>query len=77
MAAEIEVVLRYCLFDLIYESTERRSVTKQKGKKTLTLSGTLKNVFSGKLLGLVQEETLVVFNFLHTHATGDREDNVG
>ena len=37
--------------------------------------GRLKNVFSGKQLGLAQEETLVVF--LHTwHATQNCEDNV-
>ena len=41
---------------------------KRKGRNILTLSGRLKNVFSGKQLGLGQEETLVVF--LHTHATG-------
>ena len=33
----------------------------KKGEKTLTPSGRLKNVFSGRQLGLVQEETLVVF----------------
>ena len=36
-------------------------MTRQKGRKTLTPSGRLKNVFSGRQLGLVQEETLVVF----------------
>ena len=34
---------------------------KRKGRKILTLSGRLKNVFSGKQFGLDQEETLVVF----------------
>ena len=34
---------------------------KKIGRKHLTMSGRLKNVFSGKQLGLVQEETLVVF----------------
>ena len=34
---------------------------KRKGRNILTLSGRLKNVFSGKQLGLGQEETLVVF----------------
>ena len=37
----------------------------------LTPSGRLKNVFSGRQLGLVQEETLN--SFPHTHATGLRE----
>ena len=36
-------------------------MTKQKGRAILTLSGRPKNVFSGRQLGLVQEETLVVF----------------
>ena len=45
----IEMVLRYCLFDL------------RNYRETLTPSGRLKNVFSGRQLGLVQEETLVVF----------------
>ena len=35
--------------------------SKRKRANNLTLSGRLKNVFSGKQLGLVQEETLVVF----------------
>ena len=59
MAAE----LKWC-YDITYlicEITERRAVTRQKGRKILTLSGRLKNVFSGRQLGLVQEETLVVF----------------
>ena len=34
---------------------------KRKGRKNLTLSGRLKNVFCGKQFGLDQEETLVVF----------------
>ena len=54
-----ETVLRYCFF--IYEITERRAVTRQKGRKPRTPRGRLKNVFSGRQLGLVQEETLVVF----------------
>ena len=55
------MVLRYCFVYLIYEITERRAVTRQKGRKTLTPSGRLKNDFSGRQLGLVQEETVVVF----------------
>ena len=50
------MVLRYCSFD---PNTERRAVTKQKGRKILTPSGRLKNVFSVRQLGLVLEETLV------------------
>ena len=49
------------LLFLIYEITERRAVTRQKRATTLTPSGRLKNIFSGRQLGLVQEETLVVF----------------
>ena len=55
--------LKYC-YDvtyLIYEMTERRVVTRQKGRKTHTPSGRLKNVFSGRQMDLFQEETLVVF----------------
>ena len=59
MAAELKWC--YDIVYLIYEITERRAVTKTKGRKTLTSSGILKNVFSGRQLGLVQEETLVVF----------------
>ena len=43
------------------EITERGAVTKGKGRKTLKPIGRMKNVFSGRQLGLVQEETLVVF----------------
>ena len=54
-----------CLFDLRIFSFERNyrawSRDKRKGRKTLTLTGRLENVFSGRQLGLVQEETLVVF----------------
>ena len=68
----IEMVPRYCFSDL--RNHRAKSRDKTKGRKNLTLSGRLKNVFSGKQLGFVQEETLVIF---HTHATGDRrEDNV-
>ena len=60
MAAELKWC--YDIVYLIYEITERRAVTRQKkGRTTLTPSGRLKNVFSGRQLGLVQEETLVVF----------------
>ena len=58
----------YDIAHLIYEITERKAVTRQKGRKTLTPSGRLKNVFSGRQLGLVQEETLVVF---YTHMPRD------
>ena len=55
--------LKWCydIAYLIYEISERSAVTRQKGRNTLTPSGRLKNVFSGRQLGLVQEETLVVF----------------
>ena len=53
----IGMMLRYCLFDL--RITVHRDVAK--GRKNLTPSGRLKNVFSRRQLGLVQEETLVVF----------------
>ena len=70
MAADLKWC--YDVVYLIYEITERRAVTRQKGE-TITPSGRLKN--GGRQLGLVQEQTLVV---LHTrNATGDREDNVG
>ena len=59
MAAELKWC--YDIVYLIYEITERRAVTSNRAQKNLTLSGRLKNVFSGKQLGLVQEETLVVF----------------
>ena len=59
MAAELKWC--YDIAYLIYEITERRAVTRQEGRKILTPSGRLKNVFSGRQLGLVQEETLVVF----------------
>ena len=45
---------------LICEFTERGFVTQGKCK-ILTPSGRLENVFSGRLLGLVQEDTLAVF----------------
>ena len=47
---------------------------RKRAKTFLAPSGRLKNVFSGRQLGLVQEETLVVFYTMH--ATGDREDNM-
>ena len=56
----IEMVLRFCLID--HEITERGAVTRRKKRKTRTPSGRLKNVLSGRQLGLVQEETLVVFH---------------
>ena len=59
MAAELKWC--YDIIYLIYEITERIAVTKQKGRNILTQCGRLKNIFSGKQLGLVQEETLVVF----------------
>ena len=59
MAAELTRC--YDIAYLINEIAERRAVTRQKGRKTLTPSGRLKNVFSGRQLGFVQEETLVVF----------------
>ena len=54
------MMLRFCF--LIYEITRRRAVTRQKGRKILTPSGRLENVFSGRQLGLVKEEMLVVFH---------------
>ena len=60
MAAELKWCYDIAYFS--YEITERRAVTRQKGRKIPTRSGRLKNVFSGSQLGLVQEETLVVFN---------------
>ena len=60
MAADLKWC--YDIAYLIYEITERRAVTRQKkGEKTLTPSGRLENVFSGRQVGLVQEETPVVF----------------
>ena len=59
MAADLK--WSYDIAFLTYEITERRAVTRQKGRKTFTPSGRLKNVFSGRQLGLVQEETRVVF----------------
>ena len=56
-----ELTWCYDIAHLIYEITERRAVTRQKGRKVLAPSGRLKNVFSGRQLGLVQEETLEVF----------------
>ena len=53
------MVLRYCFFDL--RNYPAWSRDKTKGRKNLTLSGRLKNVCSGRQLGPVQEETLVVF----------------
>ena len=38
-----------------------KALNKRKGRKILALSGRLKNVFSRRQLGLVQEETLVAF----------------
>ena len=70
MAAEMK--WSYDIVYLIYEITKRGAVTKQKKAKNSDTEQ--KKVFSGRQLGLVQEETLVV---LYTHATGDREDNVG
>ena len=54
----IEMVLRYCLFDV--RNCRAWSRDKTNERKTPTPSGRLKNVFSGRQLGLVQEETLVV-----------------
>ena len=59
MAADLKWY--YDIAYLIYEITERGAVIRQKGQKTLTPSGRLKNVFSGRQFGLVQKETLVVF----------------
>ena len=50
MAAELK--LDYDIVYLIYKTTERRAVTRQKGRKTQTPSGKLKNVFSGRQIGL-------------------------
>ena len=51
--------LRYCLLDLRNDRAQSRDKTK--GRKILTPSVRLQNVFSGRQLGLVQEEALVVF----------------
>ena len=59
MAAELKWC--YDIAYLIHEITERSAATRQEGRKNLTPSGRLKNVFSGRQLGLLQEETLVVF----------------
>ena len=53
------MMLRYCLFDL--RNYRAWSRDKQQVEKILTPSGRLENVFSGRQLGLVQENTLVVF----------------
>ena len=59
MAAELKWC--YDIVFLIYQITERTDRDKTKGRKTLTPSGRLKKVFSGRQLGLVREETRVVF----------------
>ena len=46
-----------------------RLATKGKSEKTLAPSGRLKNVFSGRQMGLIQEETLVVFYTLMPRET--------
>ena len=56
--ARIVMVPRYCLFDL--RNYRAWSRDKTKGLKTLAPNGRLKNPFSGRQLGLVQEETLIV-----------------
>ena len=67
------MVLRFCLFDL--RNYRAWSRNKTKGLKTRTPSGTLKNVFSGKTIGSCSRRDAC--SFLHPHAAGDREDNVG
>ena len=59
------------------KSTERRAVTrrKKKSEKTLTPSGRLKNVFSGRQIWCCSRRD--AWSSPHAHATGDREDNVG
>ena len=59
MAAELKWC--YDIVYLIYEITERGAVPRQEGRKNLTPIRRLKSVFSGRQLGLVQEETLVAF----------------
>ena len=64
----------YDIACLICEVSSVEPCDRTKRRKTITLIGRLKKVFSVKQLGLVQEGTLEFF--LHTHATGDRDDNV-
>ena len=52
----------------------QRLVVKGKERNILTLSGRLKNVFQRKTTGSCSKRDAC--SFLHTHATGDREDNV-
>ena len=54
----------YDIACLIYEITERRAVTKQKGRKTLALSGRLRNVFRGRQMGLVQKKNICSFFYI-------------
>ena len=57
-----------------WQKFAQRLVIKGKGRTNLSPSGRLKNVFSGKQLGLGSRRDAC--SFQHTHATGDREDNV-
>ena len=70
MAAELKSC--YDIAYLIYKITERRAVDK---RKNLTPNGRLKTVFSGRQKGFCSRKDAC--SFPHTHATGDREDNVG
>ena len=68
--------LKWCydIVNLIYEITDRRAVTRQKGRKTLTPSGS-EECFQRKTIASRSRRDAC--SFLHTHATGNREDNVG
>ena len=66
------MVLRYCLFDL--RNYRAWSRDKTRAKKSYTERKT-EECFQRKTIGSCPRRDAC--SFLHTHATGDREDNVG
>ena len=69
----IEMVLRYCLFDLRNYRACSRPKTRR-AKKSYTDPKT-EECFQRKTIGSCSRRDAC--SFLHRHATGDREDNVG
>ena len=68
------MVLRYCLFDLRNYGAQSRDKTK-KDEKLLHRAEDCRIFAAGRQLGIGLRRDAC--SFLHTHATGDREDNVG
>ena len=67
------MVLRFCLIDLRNCTAWSRDT--RTGTEILIPSGRLENVFSGRQLGFVEEETLVVFHTRMPRETARQRGN--